>query len=122
MSLFPHAAILALLADLAAADVRATIDPAKVNTPAVWLRMGPVDLTPVLCGETSGIMTAEATCIVPDTTDEAALDALAALVDAVVPHVDVVGPLRFQGTVLPGPDLTPLPSIVIPVAIGPNPA
>lgn len=118
MTAFPAAAVTALLESLAADDVRATIDPAKVNTPAVWLRMGPVDLTPVLCGESTGLMTAEATCIVADTTDEAALTALAALVDAVLPHVDVVAPLRFQGTILPGPDLTPLPSVVIPIAIG----
>lgn len=118
MSAFPGPQIAALLQKLSAAGVRATIDPAKVNTPAVWLRMGPVDLTPVLCGEASGTMTAEATCIVADTTDEAALTALTALVDEVLPLVDVVAPLRFQGTVLPGPDLTPLPSIVIPIAIG----
>lgn len=118
MVLVPVPAILALLDALKAAEVRATIDPAKVNTPGVWLRMGPVDLAPVLCGEAVGIMTAEATCIVADTTDEAALNALSDLVAAVEPHVDIVGPLRWQGTILPGTDLTPLPSIVIPITIG----
>jgi len=115
---FPAAEVADLLAALTAAGVRATIDPAKVNTPAVWLRLGTVDIANVMCGEATGIMAAEATCIVADTTDEAALAALAALVASVVPHVDISGPLRFQGTVLPGPDLTPLPSVVIPVAIG----
>lgn len=117
MSAFPLAAITALLDALTLAGARPTIDPAKVNTPGVWLRMGPVDLTGVLCGEAIGTMTAEATCIVADTTDEAALAALADLLDKVLPHVDVAGPLRWQGTVLPSPDLTPLPSIVIPIVI-----
>lgn len=118
MRLVPDVAINELLTVLRDAGIRATIDPAKVNTPGVWVRMGPVDLTAVLCGENVGTMTAEATCIVADTTDEAALTALGDLVELVEPHVDIVGPLRWQGTVLPGPDLTPLPSIVIPIAIG----
>jgi hypothetical protein len=114
---FPAAAVTALLATLNAADIRATINPAEVNTPGVWLRLGTIDLIQVLCGENEGTISAEAVCIVSDTTDDAALALLAALVEQVLPLVDVAGVLRFQGTVLPGADLTPLPSVAIPIAI-----
>lgn len=117
MTAFPLDAVKALVVALDAAGARATIAPPDVNPPGCWLRLGTLTLDPVLCDEAVGILAAEVICVVPDTTDEAALDALAALVDLVLPVVDVAGPLRFQGTILPGPDLTALPSIVIPIVV-----
>lgn len=110
---FPLAEVNALIDGLKAAGVRATIDPAKVNTPGVWLNLGDLDHDTLACST----LRAEAVCCVADTTDEAALANLAAMHDAVLALVDCAGLIRFQGTVLPGPDLTPLPSLVVPVVI-----
>lgn len=110
---FPLAEVRAFLTALNEGGVRASLDPAKVNAPGVWLRLLPVDHD-TLGGST---LRAEATCVVPDTTDDAALDGLAALHDAVLALVDPDGPCRWQGTILPGPDLTALPSLVVPVLI-----
>lgn len=110
---FPLAEVQGFLDALNTAGVRATIDPAKVNTPGVWLRLGLLD------GDTlaSSTLRADAVLIVPDTTDEAALAMLAEMYDAVLALVDADGPARWQGTILPGPDLTALPSLVVPVQI-----
>jgi hypothetical protein len=112
---FPLASITGLLDDLAAVEVRASIDPAKVNPPGCWLHvLGPLRHD-TLAGSQ---LDAELILVVGDTTDEAALTNLAALHDRVL---DVIGapdgPIRLQGTILPGPDLTPLPSLVVPVII-----
>lgn len=117
---FPLAAVRALLAALNEGDpevegsaVRASLDASKVNAPGVWLRLGNLDHD-TLGGST---LRAEAVCVVPDTSDDAALDLLADLHDRVAALVDVDGPCRWQGTILPGPDLTALPSLVVPVII-----
>lgn len=109
---FPLAEVRALIADLADSDVRCSLDPAKVNVPGVWLRLLPLDHDR-LGGST---LRAEATCIVADTTDDAALDLLADLHDKVLAVVDPDGPCRWQGTILPSTP-TPLPSLVVPVLI-----
>lgn len=115
MYVFPIASIDGLLVDLAAAEVRASIDPAKVNTPGGWLRL----LGPLRHDTLAGSqLDAELILVVADTTDEAALRNLAALHDKVLGVIGAPdGPIRFQGTILPGPDLTPLPSLVVPVII-----
>ncbi len=112
---FPIATIDSLIADLKAATVRVSIDPAKVNTPGGWLRLvGPLRHD-TLAGSQ---LDAELILVVADTTDEAALRNLAALHDLAVGVLGAPdGPIRFQGTILPGPDLTPLPSLVVPVII-----
>lgn len=112
---FPLAEVRAFLDALRAADIRADLDPAQCAPPAVWLRLLPFE------HDTLGGVTvrAEATCIAPDTTDDAALGHLAALHDLVVDLVDADGPCRWQGTILPD-NPTPLPSLVIPVLIETN--
>lgn len=112
---FPIASIDQFLADLATAEVRASLNPAKVNTPGAWLHL----LGPLRHDTLDGSrLDAELILVVSDTTDEAALRNLATLHDRAL---DVIGapdgPIRFQGTILPGPDLTPLPSLVVPVTI-----
>lgn len=111
---FPLPEVVALVAALAAADVRASIDPAKVNPPGVWVHLaGPLDHDTLGCST----LPVDLVLVVADTTDDAALAALAALHDKVLAVVDAAGPIRFQGTVLPGPDLTALPSLVVPIQI-----
>lgn len=112
---FPLASILGLVDDLTAAECRTALDPAKVNTPGAWLHL----LGPLRHDTLAGSqLDAELTLVVADTTDEAALRNLAALHDKVLAVIGAPdGPIRFQATILPGPDLTPLPSLVVPVVI-----
>lgn len=110
---FPLAEVREFVTALNDGGVRCSIDPARVNAPGVWLRLLPVEHD-TLAATT---LRAEAVCVVPDTTDDAALDLLADLHDKVLALVDPDGPCRWQGTILPGPDLTALPSLVIPVLI-----
>lgn len=110
---FPRAEVQAFLDHLNDNGVRATINPGKVNTPGVWLRLGNLEQDTLA----SSTLHAEAVLIVGDTEDEAALTLLSDLLDAVLALVDADGPARWQGTILPGPDLTPLPSLVVPVQI-----
>lgn len=112
---FPLDEVRQVLADLRAGGVRADLDPAQCSPPAVWLRLLPFEHD-TLAGVT---VKAEATCIAPDTTDDAALGHLAALHDLVVSIVEPDGPCRWQGTILPD-NPTPLPSLVIPVLIETN--
>lgn len=109
---FPLDEVRELVDALRQGDVRADLDPALCSPPAVWLRLLPVEHD-TLAGVT---VKAEAVCIAPDTTDDAALGHLAALHDLVLSLVEVDGPCRWQGTILPD-NPTPLPSLVIPVLI-----
>jgi hypothetical protein len=111
---FPLAEVREFLTALNDGGVRASIDPAKVNPPGVWLRLLPLEHDTLGAGST---LRAEAVCVVQDVPDDAALDLLADLHDRVVALVDVDGPCRWQGTILPGPDLSALPSLVVPVLI-----
>ena len=115
MYVFPIDEVRALIAALRAGDVRASLDPAQVAAPGVWLRLLPFEHD-TLAGVS---LKAEAVCVAPDTTDDAALGVLAGLHDLVVGLVQVDGPCRWQGTILPD-NPTPLPSLVIPVLIETN--
>ncbi len=112
---FPLVEVRALITALRAGGVRADLDPAQVTAPGVWVRLLPFEHD-TLAGVS---VPAEAVCIAPDTTDDAALGHLAALHDLVLGLVDANGPCRWQGTILPD-NPTPLPSLVIPVLIETN--
>lgn len=101
-----------LVEALKAAEVRASLDPAAVNLPGAWVTLEAVD--PVNLRRDLRLA-AVVYLIVGDTDYRRALDALAALFNAVVPAVLTPdGPVVPQGVLLPDTS-TPLPALRVPV-------
>lgn len=100
-----------LLDALAAAEVQASMDPAELNLPAVWLAVDAV--RPVNVG--LGLrLECRLFLISPDTDPLRAAGHLFDLYNQVAGVVTPDGPVVSQGVVMPG-DPTPLPALAVPV-------
>ncbi len=94
------------------AEVRATLDPAALNTPGAWVTLGEAR-TATLSGSTR--LSAVVYLVVDDTDYRRALDGLADLYNTLVPDVLTPdGPVVPQGVLLPD-STTPLPGLRVPV-------
>lgn len=107
----------ALAAVLKAAGVRdASMDPAKVNLPGVWIELTGIDLD-VLDGVTIKV---NLVCLTQDTDPRRAATQLAALFNQVIPAIaDLGGPAE---TTVPGTYVFPgstaaLPGLAIPLEL-----
>jgi hypothetical protein len=96
---------------LAAEGVQASMDPAELNLPAVWVALDELarpTLGPVLELRTSLYL------ISPDTDARRSLGHLGQLHAKVLQVLTPDGPVTTQAVVLPG-DPTPLPALRVPV-------
>lgn len=104
----------ALVAALEEADVRADLDPAKVNTPGAWVTLDGFQAVNV---RRDPMVDAVVYLIVADLDTRRALDALAELYNKVVPTVlRPDGRVIAQGVILPDSS-TPLPALKVPVRL-----
>lgn len=103
--------LVALVASLNAAGVRANLDPANLNLPGAWVTVEQIaPLT--LAGNLE--LAAVVYLINPDTDYARAYPALASLYNLVATVLTPDGPVVPQGVVMPG-DPTPLPALRVPV-------
>lgn len=103
-----------LAADLEAAEVRASLDPADVNLPGAWITVESIQ-----AGNLAGtlILGCVVYLIAPDQDYRRAMEALAELYNKVVGPTAVLtpdGPVVPQGVILPDTS-TPLPALRVPV-------
>lgn len=100
------------LVDLLTAEgIQASMDPAELNLPAVWVALDEV-ARPTL-GPTLELRTA-LYLVSPDTDARRALGHLGQLHAAVMRVLTPDGPVTTQAVVMPG-DPTPLPALRVPV-------
>lgn len=101
-------------AQLVDAGVRsASTDPAKVNTPGVFIACGPIEVTRLDGGQT---ITAQLHLVVGDNGVKRSRDALIELLNKVLTVVTPDGPMTPQAIQLPKSP-KPLPGLIVPVNI-----
>lgn len=96
---------------LGSVDVQASMDPAELNLPGVWIALDEVRTANVR-GQLQ--LRCRLFLISPDTDPLRALELLGDLRDKVATVVTPDGPVVTQGVVMPG-DPTPLPALAVPV-------
>lgn len=99
-----------LVADLKAAGLSASVDPAEVNPPGVWVRSQGLSLD-TLGGFTWAL---QLHLVVPDNGHRLAREALLELFNQVLPVAEPDADPYFQGLVLPHTP-KPLPGLVVPL-------
>lgn len=109
------AALEYVVAQLEGIELRADLDPAKVNTPAAWVTPGAAGASPITLDDTWAVHV-DVVLIAASTTPAAAfrqLDEMAAKVAGILPLEEPIEPMSAS---LPGSS-TPLPAYRYPVLI-----
>lgn len=94
----PDKAVAAVVAELRAADIRASDDPRDLNPPCVWVTPETIRQAN-LCGGVETVV--GITLMARDSGSTSATEALAALLDSVLGAVEVDGDLTAQSVTLP---------------------